>query len=165
MHVANVIDVYASRDTPFALIFRTYPADPFTPPPLCILPFFILSKGTDGVSVENGNMERGGREAGAPVAQHICCRVLRVSVIWCACKEDRAYTFTLRSNGPDDEGKRDRFLPSFLSSFSCICDTRYTRPRLLSFCPAAINSIFHSGMSGTRHRWVIFWSSVSSSCV
>lgn len=31
MHVANVIDVYASRDTPFALIFRTYPADPFTP--------------------------------------------------------------------------------------------------------------------------------------
>lgn len=54
-----------------------------------------------------------------------------VSVIWCACKEDRAYTFTLRSNGPDDEGKRDRFLPSFPASFSCICDTRYTRPRLL----------------------------------
>lgn len=52
-------------------------------------------------------------EEGAPVAQRICCRVLRVSVIWCACKEDRAYTLTLRSNGPDDGGKRDRFLPSF----------------------------------------------------
>lgn len=92
MHVANVIDVYASRDTPFALIFRTYPQ--LLPPcrqPLClllplpllcrvvhrwILPFFILSKGTDGVSVENGNRGEG------PVAHRICCYVLRVSAVY-----------------------------------------------------------------------------------
>lgn len=41
-----------------------------------ILPFFILSKGTDGVSVENGNRGEG------PVAHRICCYVLRVSAVY-----------------------------------------------------------------------------------
>ena len=48
MYIANVIDVYASRDTPFALISRTYPAST-VPPSTTILPrppcLLLLSRG------------------------------------------------------------------------------------------------------------------------
>lgn len=42
MYIVGVIDVYASRDTPFALTFRTYPAPPEPIPLVTLLAYIAL---------------------------------------------------------------------------------------------------------------------------
>lgn len=172
MHVANVIDVYASRDTPFALIFRTYPQ--LLPPcrqPLyllllllhllhlfCrvvhrwILPFFILSKGTDGVSVENGN-----REGEGPVAHRICCYVLRVSAVYTRCTRIKGSLCCGRSNGPDERREREESFSFPPLSIRSILDTR---PRLSSPVPVLPLQLIRFFIRGHWHRHRV---SVSSS--
>lgn len=171
MHVANVIDVYASRDTPFALIFRTYPQ--LLPPcrqPLCLLlPLPLLCRVVHrslyfqrGPTASRWKTETGGR--GRLLTVYVAMYYAFPPYTRCTRIKGTESLCSGRSNGPDDGGKeRVASYPFRLALYAL--DTRYTAKAFIP-CPVttAINSIFHSGtVAPTSSRSSP--TSVSSSCL